>query len=74
MEDKGDELLKYAPYTHPVPLIVVVHIGFTTIEVQVVRVRRIVGRRRPIVAVGPAIVETGIVVVAAVDAEERRSH
>ena len=54
----------------PVALTVAVDICAATIEVQVVSVVTIAGGRRPVVAVGPAIVERAIVVVPAVDPQE----
>ena|GEM_PF-3394622 len=59
--------LSYAADREPVPLIVVVNIGIATIEVQVVRVRRAIGSRRPVVPVRAAIVERAIVVVAGIN-------
>lgn len=64
----------YATYAVPVPLSIVVHIGERAIEVEVIRVGRIVGRRRPIVAEGAAIAERAIEVVASVNSNERRSR
>ena len=60
--------LSYTTDRVSVVLIVVVDIGVTTIEIQVVGVVTIVGSRRPVVAVRPTIVERAIVVVAGVDA------
>ena len=47
-----------------VPIVVVLRIDITRIEVQVVRVGTIVVRRRPVVTVGATIVETRTIVVA----------
>ncbi len=57
-----------------VPIVVVGRVDVTGIEVQVVRVAAIVGRRRPVVAVVAGIVDSTVisVVVATTQEVERR--